>query len=332
MTNLDHEKDEEENLIYFVDDFIAELDSWFSADIKCCDECYDDFVRNWPIISERGKHFYSIDVGTFYDGSRLRDMYTKKQFLENVHLVKCPRCGSSIKYNFWPFEFEFDDYDSLEVDFESLKDDIRETPFIVLKNPIADRTFNFIEKQFLKREKTKLDFPLFRGRVINHTGIEKKDFLPPPKEYTNEGRYNHLGIPVIYVANKEITCFNELRQPNENLFIAEIFINKELQLLDLNNIEDDKNEGDLLKAIVLSSIASSRADDNAKYKPEYYFTRFISDCCKYLGFEGIIYPSVQVGVGENFVLFDTNVIDESNIRQFKLYNHKTDPNNSPNWA
>lgn len=323
MTRLIKDENDELNLSFFVDDFIAELDSWFTADIKCCDECYDDFIRNWPLVEARGKEFYSIDVESFYEGSRLRDVYSKKQFLDNVHLVKCPRCGSSIKSNFWPFEFEFDDYNSLESEFESLKIFIKETPFIVLKNELANRTYSLIEKQLRITKKIAFDFPLFRGRILNSSIVEKKDFLAPPKMYTNEGRYNHLGVPVIYAANKEITCYNELRKPKENLFIAEFKVNKELRLLNLNEIDDYENEGDLLKAIVLSSIASSKTEDDAKYKPEYYFTRFISDCCKFLGFDGIIYPSVQVGIGENFVLFDTNIINEGDILKFNIYDNKT---------
>ena len=37
------------NYDFFEDDFIRELDSWFTADIKCCNNCYEDFLESWPI-------------------------------------------------------------------------------------------------------------------------------------------------------------------------------------------------------------------------------------------------------------------------------------------
>lgn len=27
--------------------FCEELNSWFNADIACCDECYDEFTNQW---------------------------------------------------------------------------------------------------------------------------------------------------------------------------------------------------------------------------------------------------------------------------------------------
>ena len=146
----------------------------------------------------------------------------------------------------------------------------------------------------------------------------KLDFLAPPKSITNEGRYNHLGLPVIYASDNCKTCFNELRKPEQNFYIAEFEIKKNLRLLNLNNIENYK-ESDLLKAIVISSVVSSKAVDDSKYKPEYYFTRFISDCCKYLKFDGIVYPSVQIGIGENYVFFNTEILKEENIIRIEKY-------------
>ena len=318
MTNSKDDKD----FTFFEDDFMAELDSWFTADIKCCNECYDDFIQNWPLAIDRLPDSYSIDTKTFYDGSRLKDLYTEKEYVENLQNVKCPRCGTGISGVFWVFEFNFDNFDEIEFDFLLLKQDIKETPFIVLKNELASQTFELIEKISKKIKPIDLNISLYRGRVLDKTPINKSDLLPPPSNFTNEGRYNHLGIPVLYAANKEVTCFNELRKPNQNLHLAEFKIQKQLKLLDLTSAEefDDFDEQNLLKAIILSSVASAKAEDGSKYKPEYYFTRFISDCCKYLKLDGIIYPSVHIGQGCNYVFFETKLINENNIQIIKKYN------------
>src|SRR5690606_25965899 len=117
-------------------EFHDQLDSWFSADIKCCDQCHDDFKENWPIVFDRLSDTEAINVLVFYHGSKLRLSYSEQEFLDNLYRIRCPRCNSSIESNFWAFEFEFDNFDEIEFDFHVLKQDIRETPFIVLKNDL----------------------------------------------------------------------------------------------------------------------------------------------------------------------------------------------------
>lgn len=220
------ENTDETDLIWLEDDFVADLDSWFSADIKCCDNCYNDFVENWPTTIKRSKDFFAIDLETFYHGSnRVKYSYSLKVFLENIHLVKCPRCGEGLKGNIWPFEFPFDIEENLELEIALLKQNILKTPFLVLKNSLADKTFDVINELYSMAVETLIDFPLYRGRVIAKEKICNESFLAPPKEYTNEGRYNHSGIPVMYLANEKITCYNELRKPEKDFHIAEFSIN-----------------------------------------------------------------------------------------------------------
>lgn len=45
---------EEEDQYCFDELFYRDLESWFSSDIACCDNCYDDFLENWP-------HAYAAD-------------------------------------------------------------------------------------------------------------------------------------------------------------------------------------------------------------------------------------------------------------------------------
>tara|TARA_R110000868_G_C10833033_1_gene759523 strand:+ start:104 stop:850 length:747 start_codon:yes stop_codon:yes gene_type:complete len=247
----------------------------------------------------------------------LRNIYTKKQYLDNLYRVKCPRCGFSLDSIFWAFEFDFEDFEDLEWHFHSLKKDIQETPFLVLKNDLANQTFRLLENISQSVSMKTIDIKLFRGRTLTDE-IEVSKLLAPPKSKTNEGRYNHLGVPVIYASTNKKTCYYELRKPEKNLYIAEFHIKENLKLLDLINLEEYK-DSELLKAIVISSVVSSKANDNTKYKPEYYFTRFISDCCKYLKFDGIIYPSVQIGFGENYVLFNTDLLKEESIIKIEEY-------------
>lgn len=55
---------------YFCDMFYHELESWFSADIACCDECDDNFISKWPAVNFINYDFQknSIDIKCFYSG------------------------------------------------------------------------------------------------------------------------------------------------------------------------------------------------------------------------------------------------------------------------
>ena len=65
----------------FEDLFFEELESWFSADIACCDACYDDFVDQWPAIYLRDIEFQTsgTPLNVFYDGSDLRELFTEDE-------------------------------------------------------------------------------------------------------------------------------------------------------------------------------------------------------------------------------------------------------------
>ena len=270
----------------FEDIFISELDSDGFGDIKCCNHCSEEFKENWPMSIDRISDLYRIEIDGFYENSRLSSIYSEDEFYYNLTNLKCPRCSNNLENYFWAFEFDFDSFEDLELEFQSLKNDINETPFLVLKNNLANKVYQLLEKLSKSIKSETIEIQLFRGRILDTDIIRKTEFLAPPKKHTDEGRYNHFGIPVIYAANNEKTCFNELRKPKENLFIAEFKINKNLKLLNLNDI-NKHSENELLEAIVMSSVISSKTEDNSKHKPEYYFSRFISDCCKYLNFDGI---------------------------------------------
>ena len=311
------------DLIDFKEMFEDDLDSWFTADIKCCDECYQDFVNQWPNVRLRAG-CYPIETDFFYEGAkRLRHFYSKEEYLEGIGQLSCPRCGASLRDNYiYPYEFEFDPPEDFEDKAYELKSIIEETPFIVLKFNLASETFSLIEDFFSKSQSTKITNVLYRGRKIEGRRPIKKDFLAPPKDKTSDGRYNHLGIPVIYAANSAITCYNELRKPKVQIWISEFLITKKLKLLDLTDIDDYTTKGNLLQAIVWSSLATAKTKSNDWHKPEYYFTRFISDSCKYLGFDGIKYPSVQIGDGFNYVFFDVSLLKESDIDRIYKYENK----------
>jgi hypothetical protein len=118
------------------------------------------------------------------------------------------------------------------------------------------------------------------------------DFNFPPKEVVKEGRYNHAGIPVLYLASDAKTCYYEMREIP--CTIVELEIHKRLKILDFVEFDESTDDRtDTLKALVYSALISSKQDDEGWHKPKYIFSRFVADCAKYVGFDGIKYPSTR---------------------------------------
>ncbi len=293
---------EDEDPYWFEELFYRDLESWFSSDIACCDECYDDFLENWPHAYSADREAFqrsSIDMSSFYSGSRLQEFYSEEQFNKFIKSISCPRCGAELRYNIWPYTLPFDVVDDFELIIGEIADISNKTPFLLLENKFANQVYEAITDLSKESTQTIVDNSLFRARTkasLSTTAIKEFDF--PPKSCVKEGRYNHAGIPALYLGSDPETCFYELRE--SPCIIAEIKITKEIKILDLTNTyEKHPKQSDLLNTLVYSVLMSARQDDSGWYKPKYVFTRFISDCAKAAGFDAIQYPSTRKN-GDNY--------------------------------
>lgn len=310
---------ENELINTFHEMFFNELESWFSADIACCDNCYNVFLSKWPAVYSRDLEFQrsGIDLRCFYTGSYLQDVFTVEEFNKFIGSIHCPRCGSSLYANIWPYNFNFnmpDDFENTLIDISNLA---MRTPFIILSHPFAYSTYKEIERLGADAKPVFLDNNFFRARKIKEGKVfSNDDFKYPPRAEISEGRYNHAGYPVIYLSDSETTCFYELRKPEEGIAVAEIKIKKPLKILDLFEIGDKCDN--ILNAAAWSSLMSSPDEGDGWYKPHYVFTRFIADCTINAGFDGIRYPSIRLGERSNLVLLD-GIAEWKNIDVTKIW-------------
>lgn len=285
--------------------FYDELDSWFSADIICCDSCYEDFISRWAGINLRSFSFQknSIDLKSFYSGSRLQDFFTEEDVNELIENIHCPRCGDAIGNHIFPYNYPFDLPDNIECDLEEIDKLSKETPFLLLSNPFAQKSFDSINELSKSTKRIIFDKEYYRARRFKKgKSYINMDFKYPPKDKISEGRYNHAGFAVIYLADSPSTCFYELRRPDEGIAIAKIKISKPLKILDLIEIEDDSDS--IINVAAWSSLMSSPIGGDGWYNPQYTFTRFIADCAISAGFDAIKYPSVRLGDSYNIVILD----------------------------
>lgn len=298
-----------DRLDFFAEMLDADLDSWFSADIACCDNCHDDFTRSWPQVYLNFMDFQTsaISLDDFYAGTRrLSELFSKDDFSNMITTFSCPRCDSPFtkNTNIWPYCFPFNVPDGFEDNITEIAEIADKTPFLVLSHPFAKEISSEIKKVGLTTKTSIIEYQLFRGRLLMDVSTPfPSEFYPPSKSYTAEGRYNHAGKPVLYLATDKLTCFNELGKPAEDLFIASVKILQPLKVLDLFILDNDITS-EILSALITSSLLSSPSKEEGWDRPGYVFSRFVADCALSVGFDAIVYPSTKASSGKNIVVFN----------------------------
>lgn len=299
--------------------FHRDLEKWFSADIACCDHCYDDFLSNWP-------HAYSaddcdfqtqgIDLNSFYSGSYLREHYSKAEFDHFIAQIPCPRCGTPLCWNIWPYNLPFNvprDFESTICQVSTLA---RTTPFLLLEHDFCQKVLSSIRDLSNAVAPAQFDASLFRARSIAANElpqcIETFDF--PPAKFVQEGRYNHAGSPVLYLASDKETCQIELR--NSPCLILEFKLLPSIRILDLTDpFSAHEDHADLLNCLVYSALVSAKQSDDGWHKPHYIASRFVADCARAAGFDAIKYPSTRrVDKNFNLVLVNASITLASSTR------------------
>ncbi|PIL19026.1 hypothetical protein P775_16825 [Puniceibacterium antarcticum] len=280
----------------FEDVFLQELDSWYSADIACCDRCYKKFLQIWPTAySAESEEFQrnQIQLDTFYDGSRINAFYSREQFERLLTNMDCPRCGEKLGHTLYPYELPFDVPKGFEEHIVAISTIANETPFLLLKNEFAQTVLKTLEGLSQTTNATTVPLNLFRARGLQglkEISANQFDFADP--RFVGEGRYNHAGQPVLYLGDSKGTCFHELR--GAHCAIAEIALDGELKVLDLTNPYDShKDQSDLLNALAFSALLSTPQEGTGYQKPAYVFSRFVADCARSAGFDAIQYPSTR---------------------------------------
>ena len=95
----------------------------------------------------------------------------------------------------------------------------------------------------------------FRGRPASEAGGgHPEEFGPPPRSKTGEGRYNHAGRPVFYMASDPETVYLELGEPAGGAYIAEVEIIRPVKVIDFS---EGSVNSDTLNALIYSSLLSA---------------------------------------------------------------------------
>lgn len=289
--------------------FCRDLEKWFTADIACCDNCYDDFLNMWPHAENADDYQFQnqgCPLDIFYSGSNISSRYTKDEFDKYIRQIECPRCGSPLQFNIWAYNLPFNVPEGFEKSFREIYELAQTTPFLLLENAFCLDILKAIRHLGTITPASNFSQKLFRARSEEHGPVEQclASFDFPPASVVKEGRYNHAGQPVLYLGSDIDTCHAEIRYCKA--IVAGFSITKSLKVLDLTNaFVKHPDYADLLNCLVYSALVSARQDDEGWYKRHYVVSRFVADCARTAGFDAVKYPSTRKS-GANFNLVILN--------------------------
>ena len=149
----------------------------------------------------------------------------------------------------------------------------------------------------------------FRTRRLNEGRLftsEEMGSPDPQKVSIREGRYNHAGQSFLYLASDEETALSEISNWGDERQCAmqKFRATESIVVLDLRHDDRkiDLNTNLLLVAVIYNGYLELVPDQGTSWRPEYFVPRFLADCARLEGYEGIWFSSVW-DFGENLVVF-----------------------------
>lgn len=188
---------------------------------------------------------------------------------------------------------------------EALGAHLARFPYLGLAHPVGRRILDRIRRT----PKVTLGSALWhRARVPE--GPERRgaaEMGPPPANWS-EGRFNHHGQTVFYLASTaEGACAETAPCPGCILWVQRFRVRGLAGLLDLAGVAGAgprrRGGSPLLTAGLNAVMERFRPDPVSPWKPEYFVPRFVADAARSAGFRGILYESTRFE-GYNAVLFE----------------------------
>ncbi len=252
---------------------------------------------------------------------------TEKQKEKIATKLECPHCGNSSFDISTPvglqtkLEREIEEhmdevYGMYGSEVRQFEEELEEYPLLAYKNEFAQKIYNEIADK--KLPVTEIIGFFYRSRLVNGDVLDSDEMKNAPTGIPFEGRFNHSGQSHLYLANSAITSIKEVvgDLTSSLVWLQKIEISENVdKILDLSfqwYMLSPSISTILLSLKVYNTIGrSDRNQDN--WNPDYFLTRYIMDCAKSLGYNGIKYNSSKTTSDFNVVLFYTDKI----IFQFK---------------
>lgn len=306
-----------------------EIRDIIQSEIYSCALCqpYDSGEVVW-VIGEQ------INISELFFGHELNDDQIERIC---THL-QCPWCGADniesyseigVKphYEIISEKIIKDSSEKYGESIFELQKTITQYPFLVYKHPLANKIYCEIEKKQFPI--TEITGQYYRVREVRNSEVLlSKRMTNPPIGKSKAGRFNHPGQSHYYLSENKDTAIQEVVVDKDAalVWIQKFNIETKIEnILDLSySIEVvSPTFSTLYVALKLYDRFNLSNLNNENWKPDYYLTRFIMDCAKQLGYNGIKYNSSKVSYNKNLVIFypdkfDIKPIDEPVIEKHKI--------------
>jgi hypothetical protein len=249
-----------------------------------------------------------------------------KLFCEVLQGLHCPRCGTDFDDPWVEVEIKSQYDKNVEYLLEKIQSPelieklstfsefLAKYPYLGLKDPRG--IGSHIVKTIKGWPASKLEpQSWYRARMINDESrvFRSKEMCAPnpEKAFIREGRYNHTGQSFLYLSDSRETAFLEIRQANENLCAMQKF--RGTETINVLNLRHDyfsgiDPEADFLAvALIYNHSLVHRPRRTTSWKPEYFVPRFVADCARLMGYDGIWFSSAARSLGENLVVFPQKI-------------------------
>ena len=247
------------------------------------------------------------------------DYNIPEKWRENIaSKLVCPFCGSDVFSRYSDYgektsiELEADErwnqwYAKYASNLSDFAHYLESFPYLGLSHPIGIQIQKAIQSFPTVQIKNKT---WYRARKPDGSKLFTCENMMPPtaKNAKSEGRFSHYGQSVLYLASDEQAVLSEIlnRKKNEGIaWIQDFIIYDSGEILDLRLNPDNAEDLDipvLALGLIHDHLPNSKPDSDSAWKPEYFVPRFISDCAKKAGFNGIIFQSDK-HYYDNLVLF-----------------------------
>ena len=257
-----------------------------------------------------------ISVNELFEKSRIPEKYW-----ENIlpHLY-CPNCGTSY-FDIWSdvgmrtkYEKELSDHESKAKKIYGkhvvrLEEHLQNYPMLAYQNKFAQKIYKEIRDKNLPTATAQGIY--YRARKASNSKILSiAQMLNAPLGKSHEGRFNHSGQSHLYLAREKRTALIEVSKGNNLVWCQKINIKNEIDnILDLTFDWTDitPSTSALLLSLNINNTIKRNDRNKENWKPDYCITRFLMDCAKSLGYNGIKYESAKDS-SFNLVLFYPNKI------------------------
>ncbi len=269
-----------------------------------------------------------------------------------VEYVECPVCnnGSGENYddkidygkfdlytevythsdiNLFNHDFYGDEFEEIKIEISdlarnfslnelvNLKNEYVNNKTFIARNPIFYKLECFL-KNLLEKKEYYILFPdrmIYRARTSNKDKLlTKDDMWEPPYNVASHGRYNDIGVSVLYCANNSDVIKKEVPISGDEMYnIAKFILHKPFYLFPINYVFRADYTGLVNEEVPIDK-------QNNIFKEQYILSNIVSAICLQVGYDGIVYRSTKDNFSIDYALFCKYKKDEDlNVLSVEIY-------------